>query len=135
MFTCRRFLFADAFTSVGRLLRATIFMFLTMAWLPMHAWSAPQQLAVAAWGNNSYGECDVPPDLTNACFVVAGSSHNLAILSNGTVRDWGGNGYPTPANLSGIKTVDERFSVAFALSSNGTVTAWGANYWGSGCAR
>jgi hypothetical protein len=95
---------------------------------PHCVFGAASPLAVVAWGNNSYQECNVPADLTNVLSVVAGSSHNLALIENGTVKDWGGNGYLPPPGLNSIQAVSERFSVAFGLYSNGTVTAWGANY-------
>jgi alpha-tubulin suppressor-like RCC1 family protein len=91
---------------------------------------APVPLTVVAWGDNGYGEVDVPSSLTNAYQAVAGSGHSLALNCDGTVAAWGGNGYSPPAGLSGVRELSERDSVGCALLSNGTVVAWGANYYG-----
>jgi hypothetical protein len=48
---------------------------------------------VAAWGANNYGQTNVPASLTNAVAIAAGSYHNLALRSDGTVVAWGNNNY------------------------------------------
>ncbi len=90
-----------------------------------------QTRTVVAWGDNSYSECDVPTDLTNVVTVSAGPEYNLAVLDNGTLRDWGGNGYSPPPGLIGVEAGSERGLVGLALFTNGTVAAWGNNSDGS----
>src|SRR5207248_1372028 len=51
---------------------------------------------VLAWGNGSnpsYGTSltNVPPDLTDAVAIAAGTGLELALRANGTVRFWGGS--------------------------------------------
>jgi hypothetical protein len=89
-----------------------------------------QQLTVAAWGNDSYGETTVPVNVTNATLVVASSGHSLALLENGTLQGWGANGDPPPPGLSEIRSVSKRTFHGLALLSNGTVIAWGHNQFG-----
>src|SRR6185369_964291 len=86
---------------------------------------AASSLNVVGWGDDSYGEIDVPSNLTNAVIVDASSGFNVALLDNGTVRYWGGNGYPPPGGLSGVQSISYRFDLGFVLFSNGTVSAWG----------
>src|SRR2546426_11445383 len=59
--------------------------------LAIHALHASAQPGpnVRAWGDNSFGQCDVPADLTNAVAIAAGSGYSLALRANGTVTEWG----------------------------------------------
>src|SRR5947208_19299 len=41
--------------------------------------------SVIAWGNNSYLQTNVPPDLVNVVAVAAGTYHSLALKADGTV--------------------------------------------------
>ena len=45
---------------------------------------------VIAWGSNTYGQTNVPANLSNVTAIAAGAYHALA-LSNGTVFAWGYN--------------------------------------------
>ena len=47
---------------------------------------------VVAWGDNTYGQTNVPPTLTNAIAVSGGFYHSLALQADGTVVAWGFNG-------------------------------------------
>jgi alpha-tubulin suppressor-like RCC1 family protein len=47
---------------------------------------------VAAWGDNSYGQLDVPADLADATAISAGTFHALALRAGGDVISWGGGG-------------------------------------------
>jgi alpha-tubulin suppressor-like RCC1 family protein len=50
---------------------------------------------VLAWGDNSQGQCDVPPGLSNVIAISATcgwyEGHSLALKSDGTVVAWGDN--------------------------------------------
>jgi alpha-tubulin suppressor-like RCC1 family protein len=48
---------------------------------------------VRAWGNNSAGQCDIPPDLSNVVAIAAGYTHSLALRVDGSVVAWGNNDY------------------------------------------
>ena len=84
--------------------------------------------------------------LNNVVAVSAGSYHSLALLSDGTVRAWGYNGYgqlgdgtnntrtsrvpvvgPGGGVLDNVVAVSAGDSHSLALLSDGTVWAWGAN--------
>jgi alpha-tubulin suppressor-like RCC1 family protein len=56
-----------------------------------------------AWGDNSYGQRNVPPGLSNVVAVAAGAYHSLALKADGTVVAWGDNTYGqrnVPAGLN-----------------------------------
>ena len=46
---------------------------------------------VAAWGDDSQGQCDVPGGLSNVVAVAGGGAHSLALRADGTVAAWGDN--------------------------------------------
>ncbi len=123
---------------------------------------------VKAWGRNAHGELgqgsfegpetcgfeacsDTPVTVTGLSGVTAidaGATHELALLSDGTVRSWGndtanylGNGpeiFHGPnqdkpvevAGLSGITAISAGLGESLALHEDGTVSAWGNNYAG-----
>ena len=85
---------------------------------------------VVAWGNDDYGQTDVPPGLTNVVAIAAGNSHSLALIEDGSVAAWGGHntGYDVatvPAGLSNVVSVAADGEVSLALKSDGTVVTWG----------
>ncbi len=47
--------------------------------------------SIVAWGDNRYGQCDVPDDVTNAVAVATGETHSLALLGDNTIIAWGNN--------------------------------------------
>jgi alpha-tubulin suppressor-like RCC1 family protein len=51
----------------------------------MHSLGIRADGTVAAWGDNWYGQRNVPAGLTGAVSVAAGGNHNLALKSNGAV--------------------------------------------------
>lgn len=111
---------------------------------------------VEAWGSGSSGQLGEPPvavrltPVTVAGLTEAGvealaggvqSSHSLALLSDGTVKAWGGNGtgqlgdgtttnHPDPGTvpgLSGVHAIAAGTNHSLALMPDGTVKAWGLN--------
>src|SRR5437016_1051343 len=48
---------------------------------------------VYSWGDNSAGQSQVPPGLTNAQAVAGGYRHSLALRPDGTVVAWGFNNF------------------------------------------
>jgi hypothetical protein len=61
--------------------------------------------------------------------VAAGSSHSLALKSNGTVVAWGRTSGETavPAGLTGVTAIAAGSFHSLALKSNGAVVAWGGS--------
>ncbi len=98
---------------------------------------------VAAWGDNSYGQCDVPPGLSDVVSIAAGgflvvgkpgywgeenTGQSLALKSDGTLVAWGYSSI-VPTGLDAVK-IATGGSHSLALKSDGMVVAWGDN--GSG---
>ena len=61
--------------------------------------------------------------------IVAGGSHSLALLEDGTVEGWGYNrhGQRTIPNFGGRRVIQIRAGTdhSLALLENGTVIGWG----------
>jgi alpha-tubulin suppressor-like RCC1 family protein len=96
---------------------------------------------VVVWGNNGYGQTDMPADLTNVVAIAAGVIHSLALKSDGTVVAWGADGtnsgtWPNygqssvPSGLTKVVAISGGARHSLALKSDGTVSAWGDNYFG-----
>ena len=63
---------------------------------------------VVAWGNNSNGQTNVPPGLSNVVAIAAGFYHCLALRNDGTVVAWGWNNYGqtnVPAGMSNVVAI------------------------------
>jgi hypothetical protein len=58
---------------------------------------------VLAWGDNSYGQNNVPADPTQIVAIAAGRSRHMALRFDGTVRSWG-------ASLAGETQMPEGLS-------------------------
>ncbi|MGI6098682.1 MAG: PEGA domain-containing protein [Kiritimatiellia bacterium] len=89
--------------------------------------------AVAAWGENVYGQCDVPAGLADVVAVEGGAYHSLALKADGTVITWGANWYgqcDVPAGLADVVAVEGGAYHSLALKADGTVAAWGWNNYG-----
>jgi hypothetical protein len=89
---------------------------------------------VAAWGDNSYGQTNVPLNLTNVMAIAGGWHHSMALKADGTVVAWGDNDKgqtSVPANLSNVVAIASRSGDhSMALRADGTVVVWGDNSYG-----
>jgi hypothetical protein len=88
---------------------------------------------VKAWGDNTYGQLNIPAGLNKIIAVAAGSYHNLALENNGTVVAWGYNLFGqtnVPAGLNNIVAIAAGGLHSLALKNDGTVVAWGDNTFG-----
>jgi alpha-tubulin suppressor-like RCC1 family protein len=98
--------------------------------LSSFAQSTNASVNVRAWGDNTYGQTNVPPDLTNAVAVSAGDYHCLALRTDGSVVAWGygGDGRTTiPANATNVVAISAGAYHSLALRADGTVLGWGDN--------
>lgn len=84
--------------------------------------------SVMAWGDNSWGQTNVPPGLGFAMAVAGGGRHSLALQADGTVAAWGDNTYgqcAVPPFLSNVVAIAAGNLFSLALTANGVVVAWG----------
>ncbi len=97
--------------------------------LPGKALAASQ---VVAWGDNTYGQTNVPANLTNVVAIAGGQQHCLALSGSGAVLAWGSVDFLTnvPPDATNIVAVSAGDSHSLALRQDGTVTAWGPEGWG-----
>jgi hypothetical protein len=89
--------------------------------------------SVVAWGDDSYGQTNLPNDLTNVTMIAAGAYHGLALRDDGTVNAWGDNSdgqARVSETLTNAVAVAAGFLHSLALTSIGTVLAWGGNGFG-----
>ena len=88
---------------------------------------------VVAWGDNSYGQTNVPLSLTNMTAVVGGLYHCLALRSSGTLAAWGDNGLgqtSVTARATNVTAIAAGGYHNLALRADGSVVAWGYNGYG-----
>jgi hypothetical protein len=92
-------------------------------------------LPAGVWGDNSFGQLDLPADLTSVVAIAAGAYHNLALRADGTVRAWGCDDQgqcDLPPTLHDAIAIAAGGFHSLAISANNTVVAWGANDSGQG---
>jgi len=91
---------------------------------------APGQ--IVAWGDNTYGQCDVPENYNYAA-ISCGPYHNLGLKADGSLRAWGWDNYnqcsDTPAGNDFVVIAAGGFH-NLALRSDGSLVAWGYNAYG-----
>lgn len=88
---------------------------------------------VIAMGNNSDGECTIPPGLSNVVAIAAGGYHSLALRSDQTLATWGSDFYgqaTKPPGLSNVIAIAAGTWHSLALRNNRTVLPWGDDSWG-----
>ena len=89
---------------------------------------------VVAWGDNTYGQLNVPSGLSNAVAVAGGGCFSLALRNDGTIIGWGDNTYGEtniPVGLSNVVAIAAGLYHGVALLADGSVTNWG-EYWDGG---
>ncbi len=88
---------------------------------------------ITAWGGNSGGQTNVPPNVTNVLAIAAGTGFSLALKDDGTVAAWGTNilgETAVPSGLTNVTAIAAGAGFGLALETNGTVAAWGDNTYG-----
>ncbi|MFC3979438.1 RCC1 domain-containing protein [Streptosporangium jomthongense] len=122
---------------------------------PNHALAVLTDGTVRAWGDNSQGQLGYAgsaspvaiavPGLTGVITstggIAAGYGHSVALINDGTVKAWGGNGTgqlgdgtttnrTAPAAVTGltdVRLISSRGYHTLAVLNDGTVKAWGDN--------
>ncbi len=90
-------------------------------------------VTIAAVGDNSFGQLNIPAGAVDAIALAAGDWHSLALRTNGTVLAWGNNysdQCSVPASLSNAVAIAAGGYHSLAITKDGKVRAWGANDYG-----
>ncbi|MBN1510162.1 MAG: tail fiber domain-containing protein [Sedimentisphaerales bacterium] len=112
---------------------AKILMVLLAALCPaIGAVRAAQTGSLSAWGDNTYGQTDVPAG-NHFVAVAGGWSHSLALKGDGSIVAWGDNHWgqcnvPSP-NTDFVAIAAGEYH-GLGLKSDGSIVAWGANSYG-----
>lgn len=88
---------------------------------------------MVGWGEDSYGQTDIPPGLGKVVAVAAGNGDSMVLRANGTVVAWSNNSYGqtnVPPGLSNVVAITAGFYHCLALRNDGTMVAWGWNNYG-----
>ena len=85
---------------------------------------------VSAFGDNGYGQANVPGGLNDVVQVEVGGKTSYALKSDGTVVAWGRNDFGEvsgASNLTNVIQIDANASGSsiIALKSDGSVVVWG----------
>ena len=91
-----------------------------------HSLALKRDGIIIVWGDNEFGQTNMPPGLSNVVAISVGGNHNLALKQNGTVVGWGEGNKP-PLGLSNIVAIAASRGIAghdLALKSNGTIVEW-----------
>jgi hypothetical protein len=86
--------------------------------------------SIVAWGDNEYGQCDVPEPNADFVAVAGGLDHSLGLKSDGTIVAWGDNGFgqcDVPAPNADFVAVAAGYNHSLGVKSDGTIVAWGTN--------
>jgi alpha-tubulin suppressor-like RCC1 family protein len=89
--------------------------------------------SIVAWGQDAYGQCDVPAPNLDFVAIEGGSWHTIALKVDGSIRAWGRNDYgqtDLPSPNSGFIAVAAGERHNLALKSDGSIVAWGLNNYG-----
>ena len=86
--------------------------------------------SITAWGDQTYGETNVPVPNTGFVAVAAGGFHSLGLKADGSILAWGRNDFgqsstPLP-NGNFVKVAGGGFH-SLGLKSDGSILAWGRN--------
>jgi len=60
---------------------------------------------VFAWGQNIFGQTNIPPQATNIVAIAAGANHSMALRRDGAVICWGQNNFLQLQPPDGLGTV------------------------------
>jgi hypothetical protein len=80
---------------------------------------------VSAWGDNNFGQTNIPAGLSNVVAIAGGAERSLALKRDGTVVMWGLGG-TSPGGLNNVGAIAAGIDHNLALKTDGTVVEWGS---------
>ena len=88
---------------------------------------------IVAWGDNSYGQCNVPSPNTDFTAIAAGGRHTLGLKTDGSIAAWGYNNFgqcDAPSPNTDFMTIAANGEHSLGLKTDGSIMTWGENYYG-----
>lgn len=95
-----------------------------------HACAVKTDDTAVCWGDDSFGQMDVPAGLTGVARVSAGDQHTCALKRDRTVVCWGANDFgetDVPAGLADVTQLSAGQGFTCVLKGNRDVVCWGVN--------
>jgi len=81
---------------------------------------------VTEWGDNLFGQLNIPATLTNAIAIACGNVYSMATTDDGQIVIWGDDMEAKPANLTNVIAISVMQTHRMALKADGTVVTWGS---------
>ena len=95
-----------------------------------HSLAIRADKTIEAWGNNDYGQCNVPAPNTDFKGVAGGRYHSLGLKFDGAIVAWGEDAHgqcATPAPNVDFIAIAAGYRHSMGLKSDGTIVCWGDN--------
>jgi alpha-tubulin suppressor-like RCC1 family protein len=84
---------------------------------------------IVVWGDNLYGQLDIPVNATNIVAISSGANHLLALKADGSVIGWGDNSMllnNIPTEATNAIAISDLGNPRIAIREDGTVVTWTA---------
>jgi hypothetical protein len=91
------------------------------------------ETTLVPWGDNYYGQTNIPLGLTDVLAIAGSGSHSVALSRGGALTAWGWNSFgqgAVPSGLTNVQGIAVGNSHNLAITAGGTVVAWGNNTYG-----
>ena len=89
--------------------------------------------SIVPWGDNEYGQCNVPVPNADFVAVAAGDGHSLGLKADGSIRAWGYDEWglsDVPLPNAAFMAVAAGWYHSLGLKADGWIVTWGYNYSG-----
>ena len=98
-----------------------------------HSLALKQDGSLVAFGQNFYGQCNIPSPNSGFIAIAAGLYHSLGLKQDGSIVAWGANDYGQcniPSTNSGFIAIAAGGLHSLGLKQDGSIVAWGDNEYG-----